>query len=390
MELSTIIDVVVVTTVLLAIVAGAARGAGRFLGTLAGAAGGLVLALALLPGLLGRFDEFATRGAILVVGTALLVALGSALGGLLGSALRRGLEAIRAGWLDNLAGAVVAPAVMAMVWVLAAGTAPALGNPDLTDAMRRSRALPPLSAAAPQVIRDVPSLPQILAQNQPVLADVIGAPTTPPALPDVAADSPQIQQALASVVRIHGSAKGCSGQVHGSGFVVGPERVVTNAHVVSGVDQPIVQVRGELAATGEVVHLDRRNDLAVIAVPGLTATPLPISRSPQEGAEAVVAGYPGAAGLTVGAARLLGAERTRVSIGGSSTVRPIQSVAAVVEQGSSGGPVLETDGEVAGVIFAKAVEVDRLAYAAPVSVLRPLARKTAGMTSPVETGRCSR
>ena len=390
METSTVIDVVVVVTVLLAILGGAARGFGRMVGTLAGAAGGLLLVLAVLPDQLDRLEDPSTRGVALVLATTLVVATGAAIGGVLGGLVRRGLEALRLGWLDSIAGAVAGFVTAALIWVLLASNAAALARPELTEGVRASRSLPPLVAAAPDAIRDLPPLSQALAQTRPVLAEVIGAPASPPSLPAEVSDSPEVSTALSSVVRIHGSAKGCEGQVNGSGFVVAPGRVVTNAHVVAGVDQPAVQARGQLPVTGRVVYLDPLNDLAVVAADGLDAAPLALSEDVSAGSEGVVAGYPRAGSLTVGAATVMKEQRTRVTIDGSASTRRVLPVGAVVDRGSSGGPVLETDGEVAGVIFAKAVGVERLAYAVPLSVLRPVVDDAGALVDPVDTGRCTR
>ncbi len=102
-----------------------------------------------------------------------------------------------------------------------------------------------------------------------------------------------------------GVAFACGKGSTGSGFVIAPDRVVTNAHVVAGVASPLVELPGRAAREGRVVYFDPVGDLAVIAVDHLDGTPLPIASTPAAGADAVVQGYPWGGPFTSGAARVL-------------------------------------------------------------------------------------
>src|SRR3954469_974871 len=83
-----------------------------------------------------------------------------------------------------------------------------------------------------------------------------------------------------SVVKILGSA--CGLGIEGSGWVAGPELVVTNAHVVAGQKDTRVLLRGrQPGLDAQVLAFDQKNDVSVLRVPGLKATPLTIVQSPK-------------------------------------------------------------------------------------------------------------
>ena len=145
-------------------------------------------------------------------------------------------------------------------------------------------------------------------------------------------------------MRVHGTA--CGLGVAGSGWVAAPEMVVTNAHVVAGQDDTTVALEGgdELEATA--VHYDPRNDLAILAVPGLERPPLDLAESRRKGAEAAVIGYPENGPLTFTAARLgrTGLVTSQDSYGRGPVQRRMTPFRADVRSGNSGGPVVDLDG----------------------------------------------
>ena len=93
----------------------------------------------------------------------------------------------------------------------------------------------------------------------------------------ITTDTDALADASLSVVRISGTAYACGQNQSGTGFVVAPERVVTNAHVVAGVDRPVIEAPNGQAIDGFVVYFDDDDDLAIVAVPGLTTAALPLS-----------------------------------------------------------------------------------------------------------------
>jgi S1-C subfamily serine protease len=212
--------------------------------------------------------------------------------------------------------------------------------------------------------------------------------------PDPGAVSESVlDRAKGSIVKIVGDAAECGRGQEGSGVVVAPQRVVTNAHVVAGVDTPTVQVGG----TGErraarVVLFDPQKDIAVLAVPGLRATPLRLAPSDLvHGDDAVVAGFPRNGPFAAGAARVravLSAVGEDI-YGKPGVTREVYSLYANVQQGNSGGPLLNTSGHVAGIVFAKSLDDPLTGYALTVKEIAGDVKAGINTESSVSTGGCA-
>ena len=139
------------------------------------------------------------------------------------------------------------------------------------------------------------------------------------------------------------------------------------------------------------MYYDPVDDLAVLATDGLSAPPLALSPTPSTGDSAVVQGYPYGGPFTSMSAGVLGVDSTRVpdAYGTDTEAREIYSLASPVRPGNSGGPLLTTDGRVAGVIFARAETQPDVGYAMTDTELRPVAAQAAGLDEAVSTGRCA-
>lgn len=193
------------------------------------------------------------------------------------------------------------------------------------------------------------------------------------------------------MVKITGRAPACGQEQSGSGSVVARDRVLTNAHVVAGVAEPVVLAPDGQALPGRVVAFDPTADLAVVAVHALAAAPLAIGRTPSSGEAGVVAGYPFGGPFTTGGARVLRTGTVVVpdAVGDGSHPRAIASIAADVEQGDSGGPLLSARGAVLGVVFARSTASDDLGYAITSQEFRRLVGRAPGLGTTVSTGACA-
>jgi len=216
----------------------------------------------------------------------------------------------------------------------------------------------------------------------------------PPPDPKVA-NSRAVQEARPSIVKITGVAPSCRRQLEGSGFVYADEHVLTNAHVVAGVQSPTVATIDGHTYPARVVLYDSDRDVAVLDVPGLTAPPLGFAGPAGRGAGAVVAGYPQNGPFRPVAARIRGVEEARgPDIYQSKQVtRQIYSVYAVVRPGNSGGPLLDavlSNGKpvVFGVVFAAAVDDPHTGYALTAREVASDASSAASATTPVDTRGC--
>jgi S1-C subfamily serine protease len=201
-----------------------------------------------------------------------------------------------------------------------------------------------------------------------------------------------VQAASASVVRVEGVAPSCQRKIEGSGFVVSPDHVLTNAHVVAGVTtQQTVAVGNGQPLSATVVYYDPQVDVAILYVPGLDLTPLHFSTTASPGDNAVVAGYPlDVTSLHLVPARIGGVQNAQgPNIYQTSTVtRQIYEIRALVESGNSGGPLLSPQGTVDGVVFAAAVGVYDTGFALTAAEVSADASAGEQLTAAVSTGAC--
>ncbi|MFB8386465.1 MarP family serine protease [Microbacterium sp. NPDC055910] len=386
-----IVDVLFVVLLVLALVGGIRRGFFASVGTLAGLVAGGIAAFWLTPLVSAWVPSSAWRGvAVLASAVGLLVA-GTLIGSVIGTALRSGTDRLKLRGIERFLGGIASVVVAALALVLVAPAVSAVGIPGISTAVASSRVLQVLDALTPApvdaALAELRST--VLDDGLPRLGDLLGPGGAQPA-PPVALDDPALQRAAASVARVSGTAYSCGLSATGSGFVVAPDRVVTNAHVVAGVDVPIVELPGAAAREGRIVYFDPVDDLAVIAVDDLGAAPLPRSPTLAPGAAGAVQGYPHGGPFTSNPASVLSVGTVPVADihDEGLTPREVYALQATVRPGNSGGPLLTAGGEVAGVVFARAEGDDTRGYAMTMAELTPVAEAAPGYSDAVSSGRC--
>ena len=391
--MSAVLDVVLVLVLLAASVQGSRVGLVRSLGGLVGAVAGVVAAVVLVPRIGALLPDDGARVVVSVVAGVVLVVLGHALGAAVGAAIGGVLRRGPLGVVDRVLGAVAQLAVAGLALTTVASLAVSLGVPAIAQPVASSVVLRTIDGATPAPLdRALAQLRStVLASGIPSLGGALVPPDGDRDAPP-AADTPALRRAAASVVKITGRAPACGQEQSGSGFVVARGRVLTNAHVVAGVEDPVVLTRDGRALQGRVTAFDPERDLAVVAVRDLDAAPLALAPTPSAGDDGVVAGYPFGGPFTEGGARVLRTGTVDVPDvqGDGTTRRAIAAVAADIEQGNSGGPLLAADGRVLGVVFAKSTEDDDLGYAMTRTEFAALAGGAARLTTAVPTGSCSR
>ncbi len=203
------------------------------------------------------------------------------------------------------------------------------------------------------------------------------------------ARDPDVVRARQSVYKVRGE-NACSRGVEGSGFLYGPDRVMTNAHVVAGVSNPDVLV-GDRRLRATVVYYNPDIDIAVLAVDGLQAPLLRFDRDGRARQAAAVLGYPQDGPYDVQAARIRGEQRLRSpDIYGNGTVlREVFSLRSLVRPGNSGGPLVSASGTVLGVVFAASVTDTGTGYALTADQVAPAAASGLTRTTAVSTGACA-
>jgi S1-C subfamily serine protease len=385
------LDVVLLLVVLGALIQGYSRGFFRILGGIAGMIAGGVAAFFLLPLIATWLPEW--RVLVSVLAAVLLISIGYTIGIAIGNLIRRPLHKTPLKLLDKLIGALANTSVALLVISLLAFSAQALGAPILSQSMASSTVLRTLDSLMPKPVESFLAQIRTTVMNDglPRVLDAVGVPQTAPDLPAVELDSPALTQAAASVVRITGNAPTCGTGRVGSGFVVSDDRVVTNAHVLAGVTELVVEAPNEAPRSGRIVYFDPVDDLAVLDVSGLDAAPLALSPTLAPGAEAAVMGFPFGGPFTAGSASVLAQGATLVPdiYGSNPTPRQVYTLAATVQPGNSGGPLLATDGSVAGVIFAKSDVTANVGYALTMEEVLPVIAQAPSLTTPVESGSCT-
>jgi S1-C subfamily serine protease len=320
--------------------------------------------------------------------------LGQAAGSFLGAQLRARVTWQPARVIDALSGAALSVAAMLLIaWVLGVAASGAqlrtlnqevrssviLGAVDralpggsdrvlaafnaLVDSSRFPRYLEPF---APERIKKVPPPSSAVVKRQAVIADA------------------------ASVVKVLGSASSCSRTLEGSGFVYADGRVMTNAHVVAGVADPVVRIN-DTDYPANVVYYDPDIDVAVLSVPDLDAPALTFDDTAESGDQAAALGYPENGPYVASPVRVREQRTLRSpNIYGDETVyRDTYSLYAQVRPGNSGGPLVDTGGEVIGVIFAASVTDANTGYALTADQVATAAQAGSKADSAVDTGDCA-
>ncbi len=387
-----LLDILLMLVVLAYAASGYRRGLVAGCVSLAGFVGGAVVGVWILPWVMDLVTPGTTRATVTAVFTVLLPAVvGHELAGRLGLRLRRELDRGPLRVADGIGGAAAnAVAVLIVAWV-AASVLGASSSPLVTSAIRDSRLLGAVQDAMPDTTpawfsRATSALteagfPQVFNPFENESTAEVAAPTGD----NVTAAATRAAQR--STVKVEGVA-GTQGR-EGSGFVYARERVMTNAHVVAGIDQPTVRVGG-VGRTYEarVVLFDARTDVAVLYVPDLTAPVLAFDDDAERGAAAVVAGYPQDGDLNLQAATVA----ARVDARGQNiyndgpVTREIYSIRSTVRPGNSGGPLLTTDGRVFGVVFARSTSDAETGYVLTADEVADEAARAATATGAVDTG----
>lgn len=202
-------------------------------------------------------------------------------------------------------------------------------------------------------------------------------------------EDPDVQRAEAGVVKVRGTNE-CGRGVEGSGFVYADNRLMTNAHVVAGIDDPEVVV-GDDTIEAEVVYYNPDVDVAVLA---FDSSDLPVLEF-DEGVKAqrgvAVLGYPQDGPYRVEPARVRAEQRLRSPniYGDGAVIREVYSLRGQILPGNSGGPIVTGDGKVAGVVFAASVTDHDTGYALTASQVASAADAGRSSSTQVSTGGCA-
>ncbi len=367
-------------------------GALSFCGFFGGALVGLQLAPLLVSSMTSAFARVLVSLS-LVFGLALL---GQAAAGWAGGRLRGAIANEKGQRVDDVGGVVVSVLALLMVaWMVAAPLAASPLQP-LSRSVRNSLILQQVDKVVPDAARLLYDRLQetIAAGDFPkVFGDFTPTPARQVAPPDPALlRSPVVEQVHASVVKVTGTAPSCRRRIEGTGFVYAPQHVMTNAHVVAGTQGAVTVETVGSSGEGQVVFYDPDRDLAVLYVPRLFAPALPWAEErAKSGDDAIVVGYPLDGPYTPVSARIREVSRVRGPniYESRDVVREVYTLRTTVLSGNSGGPLLDTEGRVLGVIFAAALDESETGFALTPTEVLPVADAAATLRDPVATGACT-
>jgi S1-C subfamily serine protease len=287
--------------------------------------------------------------------------------------------------VDGAIGAVLLTAfAIGVVWVAAAAITQSRANRELRKEIRTSTVVKQINAVLPPskgILEAISRIDPVRTINGP------SANVAPPS--QAAASTPAVARAAASSVRVSGTA--CGYGIEGSGWVASRGIVVTNAHVVAGEQDTGVQLMGEgPVLPASVIWFDPKDDVAVLYVPTLVAPALTLMLKSEKGTSGAVIGYPLNGPLKITAARL-GSTQTVISddiYGNRPITRRMTSFRGEVRHGNSGGPIVDSQGNVRSTVFASRSNSDNdSGFGIPGEQIAE-ALSEADPARPVSTGPC--
>ncbi len=387
------LDIAVVAIAFVAAVSGWRSGALGSLMSLVGVVLGAAAGMLLAPHLVGQLGGLTRVFAMLFLILALVV-IGEIAGVVVGRAVRGAIRHGGARFVDSLVGvALQVVVVLAAAWLLATPLT-SVNLPNLAAAVRGSKVLAQVDEVAPPWLRTTVQKRLSALWDSSGLPDVLDRYGRTPIVkvnpPDeTLASSAVVAAVQPSVVKVRGVAPGCQKVFEGSGFVVAPNRVMSNAHVVAGADSVTVESDGQVY-DATVVAYDPNEDISILQVPDLPARPLDFVGKPAAtGTDALVLGFPGGGDFAATPARI----RETIELSGpdiyhTTTVnREVYTIRGVVRQGNSGGPLINRGGQVLGVVFGAAVDNNDTGFALTAGeVSRQMAQ--VGNSERVATGSC--
>jgi len=363
-----------------------------FVGFVGGAVLGAEFGPAISRAIVGGQTQQDVVAVVLLVCAAII---GQFVASSIGAAVRQSVTNPSSTILDSIGGAIISVLSLLLIAWAIGSVLTASSFPFIVGEVDNSVVLGTMDRVMPSQAKTMFSDFRRLLSSGPfpqVFSGIGAAHLFAVAAPDPAVlNSPGYLSARSRVVKVQGTAPSCDRSIEGSGFVYAPDHVLTNAHVVAGVqDGPVVTTVNGTTYRARVVLYDPQVDVAVLYVPGLNLTPLRFDDQAQAGAQAVVAGYPLDHSFTQVAARIGGTQdAVGPDIYQTGTVqRQIFEIRAVVEPGNSGGPLLSPSGTVYGVVFAAAVNLPDTGFALTASEVAADANAGADQTGQISTQNC--
>jgi S1-C subfamily serine protease len=298
--------------------------------------------------------------------------------------------------IDSLIGFGLAIIAVASISSTLSSAAQVIPNKTVNNLFSQSQFIAQIDLYLPERFKNAAQKIQNVITDSPlpeVFKSLVESRITPTQLESDVAIPEIVTKSVASTVRIDGIAESCSAAMVGTGFIVSPERVITNAHVVAGVIDPVVTVsNSKTQLSGKVIAIDRKKDIAIIYVPGLNGEKLTFIGPATPNEIGFVVGYPNGGNLRTSAVSVSSEfESIGTDIDGNGeTKRDVIVFGGDVRPGNSGGPLLNEQGQVLGVVFAADAENKNTGYALAPSEVAKLVSETSSVMEAIETGNCAK
>ncbi|WP_309127448.1 MarP family serine protease [Microbacterium sp.] len=389
-----LVDLLIAVLLIAALATGLSVGLFSVLGALCGLVAGALAAPWVLPWVARALPESEWHGLIVIGSAVVLLLLGVSIGSAIGALVRRGADRLRLRIVERMLGGLTALVAGTLAIAMTGAAVASAGVPVVSSAVASSVVLRTIDRYTPAPLAEAAARLHALVLGDSVLPTIEGLldPQDLDAAPDAGAidiATPEVRAAAASVARISGVAHQCSTIPTGSGFVIAEDRILTNAHVVAGVDAPVVELPGEPARDGRVVYFDPVDDIAVVAA-DVDARPLALADALAAGDGGAVLGYPYGGPFRTVPAGVVSTVTAPVDdiYGQTAADRGVYVLRSDINPGNSGGPLLTQDGGVVGMVFAKDQVKEDVGYAMTNDELLPVISGLDAAQERVATGAC--
>ena len=387
-------DGLLVIALLLALWGGWRQGAFASVLSTIGVVFGLICGAGLAPKIMGLTDSTALRFLLGLGTVVLLVGMGNLVGGLLGAGVRDNMRLKSAQRIDSTIGAVFqALATLIVAWLVAIPLATG-GTSAVAQGVRQSHILGFVDNFTPSFMGQLPAKISAMLNESglpPLISPFEDHVTREVEAPAIKVDNVAlVEQLRPSVIHILGDAQQCRRRLMGSGFVAAPDMVITNAHVVAGTDT--VHLDTALGVKeASVVFYAPAEDIAVLRSPGLDLPALPWAPEvASSGDDAIVMGFPASGPFEAAPARV----RDKITINGPNIYasgrvdREAYTVRGSIRQGNSGGPMVDVNGNVLGVVFGAATDNTDTGYVLTAADVQGKIGDITKLVDPVNTQNC--
>lgn len=393
------IDILVISIAIIFGWLGFRRGILRTVLSIVGLALGTMLGIYATPYLQSiiQIDSFGIKSSV----GFLIISIGASLGlflfGILGGFLRIVLLPFPfMKILDSLIGLFLSLITVAAVILTFSNAAQSIPNKTINNLFKNSVAIDKLNRILPISIKDSAQKIQnvILGSKLPeVFRNLVESRIEPKQLLQDVEIPSEVLNSINSTVRIDGIAQECSAALIGTGFIIANEKVITNAHVVAGVSEPVVtQTNTNSHIMGRVIAINREMDLALIYVPGLIGEKLTFMGPVNPDQVGFVVGYPNGGRLSTNAVLISTKfQSIGTNIDGSGQIeREVIVFGGQVQPGNSGGPLLNESGQVLGIVFAADAQTKDTGYALTPDEILSFVGKNLNETTTISTGNCAK